>query len=159
MNTMVLNFRRIALMGLLLATAIFVPNALTAPKTKLKVAWSIYAGWMPWDYAGQSGILKKWADANELEIELIRMDYIASIEAYVAGEVKACVMTNMDCLAMPGSSGIDSTALILGDYSNGNDAILVRDGLSIKGLAGQEINLVELSFRITCLRAPSRRTA
>jgi len=112
---------------------------------KFKVAWSIYAGWMPWDYAGQSGILKKWADNYGIEIELIRMDYIPSVEAYVAGQVDACVMTNMECLDMPAASGIDSTALIVGDYSNGNDALLVRDNLKIKDLKGKEISLVELS--------------
>ncbi len=114
-------------------------------KPKFKVAWSIYAGWMPWDYAGSSGILKKWADTYGIEIELIRMDYIPSIEAYVAKQVDACVMTNMECLDMPAASGIDSTVVIVGDYSNGNDALLVRDGLKIKDLKGKTISLVELS--------------
>jgi NitT/TauT family transport system substrate-binding protein len=114
-------------------------------KPKFKVAWSIYAGWMPWDYAGSSGILKKWADTYGMEIELIRMDYVPSIEAYVAKQVDACVMTNMECLDMPAASGIDSTVVIAGDYSNGNDALLVRDNLKVKDLKGKEINLVELS--------------
>lgn len=114
-------------------------------KPKFKVAWSIYAGWMPWEYAGKSGILKKWADTCGIEIELIRMDYLPSIEAYVAKQVDACVMTNMECLDMPAASGIDSTALIVGDYSNGNDAILVRNNLQIKDLKGKSVSLVELS--------------
>ncbi len=114
-------------------------------KEKFKVAWSIYVGWMPWPYAEESGILKKWADAHDIEIELIQMDYVASIEAYVAGQVDACVMTNMEMLNMPAASGIDSTALIIGDYSNGNDALLVRDGLTAKTIKGQEISLVELT--------------
>ena len=112
---------------------------------KYKVAWSIYVGWMPWQYAEESGILKKWADAYDIEIELVQMDYIASVEAYVSGQVDACVMTNMECLNMPAASGVDSTALIIGDYSNGNDALLVRDGLKVKDLAGEEVSLVELS--------------
>jgi NitT/TauT family transport system substrate-binding protein len=122
---------------------VFILPAFSAPK--FKVAWSIYAGWMPWDYAKESGILKKWADKYKIEIELIRMDYIPSVEAYVARQVDACVMTNMECLDMPAASGIDSTAVIVGDYSNGNDALLVRDNLQIKDLKGKEINLVELS--------------
>lgn len=116
-----------------------------AKKTSFKVAWSIYAGWMPWDYANTSGILKKWADANGIEIELVRMDYLPSVEAYVAKQVDACAMTNMECLDMPAASGVDSTVLIVGDYSNGNDAILVRDNLKIKDLKGKEIILSELS--------------
>jgi NitT/TauT family transport system substrate-binding protein len=54
-------------------------------------------------------------------------------------------MTNMECLDMPAASGIDSTAIIIGDYSNGNDALLVRDNLKVKDLDGKEILLVELS--------------
>lgn len=134
---------RLLMMLAMVLLAVF--PAVAGSKPKFKVAWSIYAGWMPWDYAQTSGILKKWADKQGIEIELLRMDYMASIEAYVAGKVDACAMTNMDCLAMPGSSGIDSTCLIIGDYSNGNDAIIVRDNLDIKGLKGKEINLVELS--------------
>ena len=112
---------------------------------KFTVAWSIYVGWMPWEYAGSSGILEKWADKYGIEIELVRMDYIPSVEAFVAKQVDACVMTNMEALNMPAASGVDSTALILGDYSNGNDAILTRGGLGVKDLTGKSISLVELS--------------
>lgn len=114
-------------------------------KEKFTVAWSIYVGWMPWDYAGHSGILKKWADKYGIEIELVRMDYIPSVEAYVGKQVHAAVMTNMEALNMPAASGIDSTVLIVGDYSNGNDALLTRGGLDVKGLKGETVNLVELS--------------
>jgi NitT/TauT family transport system substrate-binding protein len=128
-------------LGLLVLPA----TALAGQKTKFKVAWSIYAGWMPWDYADNSGIIKKWADAYDIDIEMVRMDYIPSIEAYVANQVDGCVMTNMECLDMPSASGIDTTVLIVGDYSNGNDALLVRDNLDIKGLKGKQVSLVELS--------------
>ena len=119
-------------------------DAWAKPK-KFKVAWSIYAGWQPWDYANQSGVLKKWADKYNIEIELIRMDYIPSVEAYVAKKVDACVMTNMEALDMPAASGITTTVVIMGDFSNGNDAILTRGDMGIKDLAGEEISLVELS--------------
>ena len=131
----------IALLALTLTLG-FAPSA--TAKEKFTVAWSIYVGWMPWEYASDSGILKKWADKYDVEIELVRMDYLASVEAFAAGQVDACAMTNMDCLGIPASSGIDSTAVIVGDYSNGNDAILTR-GLDVKGLAGKRVNLVELS--------------
>ena len=136
--------RKLIITALALAMSLgFAGNALA--KEKFTVAWSIYVGWMPWEYAGDSGILKKWADKYDIEIELVRMDYIPSVEAYVAKQVDAAVMTNMECLNMPAASGIDSTALILGDYSNGNDAILTRGGIGIKQLAGKTVNLVELS--------------
>ena len=94
-----------------------------ATKKSFKVAWSIYVGWMPWDYADQSGILKKWADKYGIEIKLTQInDYVESINQYTAGGFDACVMTNMDMLTIPSAGGVDSTALIVGDFSNGNDA-------------------------------------
>ena len=117
-----------------------------AEKTKVKIGWSIYVGWMPWDYADASGILKKWGDKYDVDLQLLpKMDYIASIEAYVSGQLDACVMTNMEALDMPCASGINSTALIIGDYSNGNDAILTRDGITIDNIKGYSVYLVELS--------------
>jgi NitT/TauT family transport system substrate-binding protein len=137
--------KRIMMTILVFAIIIGMGTSLLAEKPAFKVAWSIYAGWMPWDYAGESGILKKWADTYGIEIQLVRMDYLPSIEAYVAQQVDACVMTNMECLDMPSASGVDSTILIVGDYSNGNDALLVRDNLKVADLKGKEISLVELS--------------
>ena len=45
---------------LLLAATSFSGNAFA--KDQFRIAWSIYVGWMPWDYAAESGIVKKWAD-------------------------------------------------------------------------------------------------
>jgi ABC-type nitrate/sulfonate/bicarbonate transport system substrate-binding protein len=48
---------------------IVTPTARAAEKSSFKVAWSIYVGWMPWDYAQSSGILKKWADKYGIKIQ------------------------------------------------------------------------------------------
>jgi NitT/TauT family transport system substrate-binding protein len=122
-------------------------SAAAAEKTEFKVAWSIYVGWMPWDYAGQSGILKKWADKYGIKIELTQInDYVESINQYTAGQYDACVMTNMDALTIPAAGGVDSTALIVGDYSNGNDGIVLKGtGKKLADIKGQNVNLVELS--------------
>jgi NitT/TauT family transport system substrate-binding protein len=118
---------------------------LVLAKDKFTLAVSIYAGWMPWYYAKDHGILKKWAARYKIGIEVVEMDYIPSIEAYVTGKVDAAVMTNMEALAMPANAGVDTTALIIGDYSNGNDALLVRGISDVNGLKGTEVSLVELS--------------
>src|SRR5690606_34866936 len=112
-----------------------------------KVAWSIYVGWVPWDYAASSGILKKWADKYGITIELTQInDYVESINQYTAGQYDACVMTNMDMLTIPAAGGVDSTALIIGDYSNGNDGIILKGtGKKLADIKGQRVNLVELS--------------
>lgn len=110
----------------------------------LKVGVSIYAGWMPWYYMMDFGIMSKWAQKYGIQVEIVPFgDYVGSIEAFVAGKVDACVMTNMECLDMPANSGIDCTVLIVGDYSNGNDAVITRNNLQIKDLKGRTIYLVE----------------
>lgn len=121
-------------------------GASMASAKSYRVAWSHYIGWEPWEYARHSGVLDKWAKKYGIEIELSEpMDYIESINLYTAGEFDACVMTNMDALTIPAVGGVDSTALIVGDFSNGNDGIVMKGGKSVKGLKGQEVKLVELS--------------
>jgi len=126
------------------ATILATPPAMAGDK--FKVAWSIYVGWMPWDYGDSSGILKKWADKYGIEIELVQInDYVESINQYTAGGFDAAVMTNMDALTIPAASGVDSTALIVGDFSNGNDAVILKGKKELKDIKGQNVNLVELS--------------
>jgi NitT/TauT family transport system substrate-binding protein len=118
-----------------------------AQRTSFNVAWSIYVGWMPWDLADQNGILKKWADKYGIKIKLTQVnDYIESINQYTAGQFDACVMTNMDLLTIPAAGGVDSTALIAGDFSNGNDGVVLKGvGKRLSDIKGQRVNLVELS--------------
>ncbi|MEH6564080.1 MAG: putative urea ABC transporter substrate-binding protein [Halopseudomonas sp.] len=111
-----------------------------------KVCWSIYVGWMPWAYGADSGIVKKWADKYDIDIEVVQInDYIESINQYTAGQFDACTMTNMDALTIPAAGGVDSTALIVGDFSNGNDGIVLKGKQQLADIKGQNVNLVELS--------------
>lgn len=118
-----------------------------AARPSFNVAWSIYVGWMPWDYAAESGILKKWADKYGIKIELTQInDYVESINQYTAGSFDGCVMTNMDMLTIPAAGGVDSTALIVGDFSNGNDGVVLKGkGKKLADIKALPVNLVELS--------------
>jgi NitT/TauT family transport system substrate-binding protein len=139
--------RTSALLVTVLAIAAIQPTYAAAAKKSFKVAWSIYVGWMPWDYADQSGILKKWADKYGIDIKLTQInDYVESINQYTAGGFDACVMTNMDMLTIPAAGGVDSTAIIIGDFSNGNDGVVLKGkGKKLPDIKGQSVNLVELS--------------
>ncbi|TVQ30934.1 MAG: lipid kinase [Geminicoccaceae bacterium] len=115
-------------------------------RTTFRIAWSIYVGWMPWGYAADAGIVQRWADKYGIEIEVVQInDYIESINQYTAGAFDGCVMTNMDALTIPAVGGVDSTALIIGDFSNGNDGIVSKTATTVADLAGERVNLVELS--------------
>lgn len=111
-----------------------------------KMCWSLYTGWMPWSYAVDNGIVDKWAEKYGIEIEVVQFnDYVESLNQYTSGNFDACTMTNMDALIMPAASSVDTTALIVGDVSNGNDAIVLKGADSLSALKGQNVNLVELS--------------
>lgn len=137
-----MNFMKKCLVTVLLMLASIVVNA----ADKFNVCWSHYTGWEPWQYAQDSGILKKWADKHGIEIKLTLInDYIESINLYTTGQFDACTMTNMDALTIPAAGGIDSTVLIVGDYSNGNDGIVVRGGKTMADIKGLDVLMVELS--------------
>jgi NitT/TauT family transport system substrate-binding protein len=125
---------------LLLATAAL-PGAGTPPS--FTVGWSVYVGWNPYQYMARSGILKKWADKFGVAIKVQRFDYAPSLDAFVAKNIDACTMTNMEALDMPAAAGVDTTAVIIGDYSNGNDAVLVRHNLTLAQMPGKRVLLVE----------------
>ena len=64
-----------------------------------------------------------------------------------AGAFDGCVMTNMDALTIPAAGGLDSTALIVGDFSNGNDAVILKGKNTLKDIKGQQVNLGDPSRR------------
>lgn len=133
-------------MALLLATLATATPTLAQAQDRYSLCWSIYVGWMPWEYGDASGIIDKWADKYGIEIDVVQInDYVESINQYTAGEFDACSMTNMDALTIPAAGGVDSTAVIVGDFSNGNDAVVLKQGSKLEDIRGQRVNLMELS--------------
>ncbi|MBB2494783.1 putative urea ABC transporter substrate-binding protein [Aquipseudomonas ullengensis] len=129
-----------------LAAALSIP-AHAEKKDHFSVCWTIYAGWMPWEYGQAEGIVEKWAKKYDIAIDVVQLnDYVESINQYTAGQFDGCTMTNMDALTIPAAGGVDSTALIVGDFSNGNDGIVIKGEKKTLGdLKGLDVNLVELS--------------
>lgn len=117
-----------------------------APRSEFNVGWSIYAGWMPWPYAEQAGIVKKWGDKYGITIKFVQVnDYIESVNQYTAGKLDGVTVANMDALTIPAAGGKDTSAIILGDYSNGSDAVLLKGADSVAGIMGRQVYLAELS--------------
>jgi len=129
-----------------LASSFSVAPAQAQERDEFSVCWSIYAGWMPWAYADAEGVIDKWADKYDIDIDIIQVnDYVESINQFTSGNVDGCAMTNMDALTIPAASGVDSTALIVGDYSNGNDGIVLKGSDDLADIEGREVNLVQFS--------------
>lgn len=115
-------------------------------KKDFKIAWSIYAGWMPWDAIESQKIMDKWSKKYGINVKIVQInDYIESVNQFTSGEFDGCSMANTDALGIPAAGGVDSTALIIGDFSNGNDVVISKTAKSIKELKGTNVNLVELS--------------
>jgi NitT/TauT family transport system substrate-binding protein len=128
---------------LLLVTLFSLSVSFAAPSPSFTIGWSVYVGWNPYQYLARSGILKKWADKYGVSIKVQRFDYAPSLDAFVAKDIDACTMTNMEALDMPAAAGVDTTAVIVGDYSNGNDAVLVRHNLQLAQIPGKRVLLVQ----------------
>ncbi|WAC48276.1 putative urea ABC transporter substrate-binding protein [Asticcacaulis sp. SL142] len=147
--------RRVILGGLFASVSVVSLMACSKPKdeaqapagkTEFTIGWSIYAGWMPWPYAAQAGIVKKWADKYGLKINLLQInDYVESVNQFTAGKLDGVTVASMDALTIPAAGGKDTTALIVGDYSNGNDGIVSKSAKTVAALKGATVNLVELS--------------
>ncbi|MGJ8634506.1 MAG: ABC transporter substrate-binding protein, partial [Luteolibacter sp.] len=55
----------------------------------LKIAYSDWPGWIAWEV----GIQKGWFKEEGVEVEFAWMDYVESMDGYVAGKVDAVCMT------------------------------------------------------------------
>ena len=115
----------------LLACALFVVLGLgLAPRSvsaePLKIVYSDWPGWVTWEIA----IQKKWDKEAGLDLQFLWMDYVAGMDAFAAGQADAVSMTNGDALVMGAKSGKPSVAILINDYSNGNDMVIAKPGLT-----------------------------
>lgn len=73
----------------------------------------------------------------------------SAINQYTAGRFDGVTMTNMDMLTIPSAARVDTTALITGDFSNGNDAVVLKGRDSLEDIAGLDVYLLELPYPTT----------
>jgi NitT/TauT family transport system substrate-binding protein len=138
--------RIISLLSTLAVVAVTTTTAMAAPKKDFEIAWTIYVGWMPWPYAAEAGIVKKWADKYGINIKVTQInDYVESVNQYTAGKFDGVTLTNMDALTIPAAGGVDTTSLIIGDFSNGNDGVVLKKAKTLADIKGRRVNIVELS--------------
>lgn len=121
----------------LLAAVLFTAGTLLA--APLKIGYSDWPGWVAW----QVGIDKGWFKEAGVDVEFAWYDYVESMDAYVAGNIDAVCMTNGDAL-VTGATGKPSVAIIINDYSDGNDMIIAKPGIdTLEGLKGKKVGLEE----------------
>lgn len=107
----------------------------------LRIAYSDWPGWVAWEVAIQKG----WFKEAGVNVEFKWFEYAPSMEAYSAGKVDAVCVTNGDAL-VTGSSGAKSVGIVINDYSDGNDMIVAKPGITnIAQLKGKKVG-VEVGF-------------
>lgn len=126
------------LASLLSAAALSVLSCLPArADTPLRIGFSDWPGWTPWQIAVDKG----WFKDAGVDVTMQWFDYSASLDAFSAGKLDGDFVANGDALAI-GASGAKNVMIMLTDYSNGNDQIIAKPGISsVKDLAGQKIGI------------------
>ncbi|MDF1737932.1 MAG: ABC transporter substrate-binding protein [Verrucomicrobiales bacterium] len=136
MKTQLSKIRRPFAAALIGALAVLATGARAEP---LKIAYSDWPGWVAWEI----GIKKNWFKEEGVEVEFAWYDYVASMDAYAAGQIDGVSMTNGDAL-VTGATGKPSVGILINDFSNGNDMVVAKDGIkSLKDLEGKKIGLEE----------------
>jgi NitT/TauT family transport system substrate-binding protein len=121
------------------------PVASTAPVAAalppLHIGYSDWPGFVAWEIALNKG----WFKEAGVDVEFSYFEYVPSMDAYSAGKIDAVGLTNGDQLVI-GSKGSKSVAIIVNDYSDGNDMIVAKPGITkIEQLKGKKIG-VEVGF-------------
>lgn len=107
----------------------------------LKIGYSDWPGWVAWEVAIQKG----WFKEAGVDVQFDWFEYVPSMEAFAAGKIDAVCMTNGDAL-VTGATGAPSKAILINDYSNGNDMVIAQPGIkTLKDLKGKKIG-VEIGF-------------
>lgn len=134
---------KFGLKGIVGATAAMVMSGMSviASAEPLKIGYSDWPGWVAWEVA----VDKQWFDEAGVDVQFEWFDYVASMDAFAAGQLDAVTMTNGDAL-VTGATGAKSVMILVNDYSNGNDMVVGGPGIgSLEDLKGKQVG-VEIGF-------------
>ncbi|MEI6235409.1 MAG: ABC transporter substrate-binding protein [Planctomycetota bacterium] len=146
-------FLRRSVLAVLLTASLSLLSGVASAAEPLTVGYSDWPGWVAWEVAIQKGFFKD----EGVDVAFKWFEYGPSMDAFTASKIDAVLVTNGDAL-VTGANGRVSTAILLTDYSNGNDMIVGKPGIAtIKDLKGKkvglELNLVENLMLVKALEA------
>jgi NitT/TauT family transport system substrate-binding protein len=106
------------------------------PATTVRLGFSAWPGWFPWQVAQEKGLFTK----NGLTVDLKYFEsYTDSLTALSTGNLDANSQTLNDTLSSV-SGGAQQTVVLVNDNSTGNDQIIARPGItSIADLKGKKV--------------------
>lgn len=139
--------------SLFCATLVFAISCAQSPQTTtseapatstgepIVIGYSNWAGWWPWAIAEKEGLFAK----NGANVQLKWFDgYLASMEAFAAGQLDGNCQTLNDTISFAGSAVNGEVAVLVNDNSAGNDKIIVtKDINKIEDLKGKKVAVEE----------------
>ena len=102
----------------------------------VRLGFSAWPGWFPWQIAQDEGIFK----ANNVQVDLKWFDgYLESISTLTAGQIDANSQTLGDTVNSV-AGGAEQVIVLVNDNSTGNDKVIVREGInSVADLKGKKV--------------------
>ena len=106
----------------------------------IRLGFSAWPGWFPWQVAEEKGLF----DEAGLNVELTYFEsYTDSLNALNAGKLDANSQTLNDTISSV-AAGAEEVVVLANDNSTGNDQIIVKPGIdSIEDLRGKKIGVEE----------------
>ena len=102
----------------------------------VRLGFSAWPGWFPWQVAQDEKLFEK----NKIAVDLKWFDgYTESLSTLTAGQIDANSQTLNDTISAV-AGGADQVVVLVNDNSTGNDKIIVREGInSIADLKGKKV--------------------
>jgi NitT/TauT family transport system substrate-binding protein len=102
----------------------------------VRLGFSAWPGWFPWQVAQEEGIFKE----NNVAVDLKWFDgYLESINTLTAGQIDANSQTLGDTVNSI-SGGAEQVIVLVNDNSTGNDKVIVSEGINtIADLKGKKV--------------------
>ena len=115
-------------------------TATTAKGTTIRIGFSAWPGWFPWQVAEEKGLFKQAG----LDVKLTYFEsYTDSINALNAGKLDANSQTLNDTISSVGA-GAKEVVVLTNDNSTGNDQIIAKPGItSVADLKGKKVGVEE----------------
>jgi len=129
----------------ILTLATILSTQLIAGSCDVKLTTSAYVNWNAINASQSAGLYKSIEKESGCSLSIVYYpDYLQSLDFFKAGKADAVTVTNLD--QMTAISSRESVAVVLQDYSNGNDGIISRNGKSVMDLKGKDLWMVTKSI-------------
>ncbi len=111
-------------------------SASSAGVGAVRLGFSAWPGWFPWQVAQDEGIFKR----HNVQVDLKWFDgYLESISTLTAGQIDANSQTLGDTVSSV-SGGADQVVVLVNDNSTGNDKVIVRQEINtVADLKGKKV--------------------